>query len=225
MKFVTITTHRSGSSFFQRCLDSHPRITARQEDMRNIEKLGDKFSKVLDDIYAHSRADYAVGFKLMYSHARPEIWEYFKKNNVKKIQFIRRNILETALFHPKHIQGNVSGGLGPRLIVEGKVKCNPEKIVKYMHRVYEDIQSHKKYADFTVYYEDDLTDGGKPIDHFYNKDTRDELLRFLGVKDRPLYPQYYTRRSKRGEAEDIVENYDELMDYIRKHYKYDVYLS
>lgn len=218
MKFVTITNHRTGSSFFQRCLDSHPEIIARQEDLRDIGKFPANILRGrLNEMYelGEKRVE-AVGFKLMYSHVRDWVMDYIKANDVKVIHFLRRNILETAIWYPGHLKGDIEGGLGPRLKVRGKVEVKIDRVIKKLREIRENASKYAKIADFIAYYEDDLTDDGKATDKFENAKTRKKLLAFLGVEDRILKPNFYTGKSERGNAKDTIINYKELMDVIKK---------
>ena len=217
MKFVTLTNHRSGSSLFQRFLHSHPNIIARQEDLRNVDRVGYGVSlRKLDQIYATvNEQRKAVGFKLMYTHIFPGLIEWLKVNDVKFIHLIRRDILETALWYRKHFNGEASGGLGPRLVVEGKVEAIIPEVIKQMKDIYENINKYRSLADFTVYYEDFTNN--EDVQVFYNKEVQKELLDFLGVEHNNLsvYEQD-NKKNIRPPSNEVVSNWNELMDAVEK---------
>lgn len=218
MKFVTLTNHRSGSSFFQRCLSSHPKIHARQEDIRKKHtKTGEFLSSVFSPL---ARRHNHVGIKVMYSHLNDDVWNYIRypANEIKIIQLVRRDLLETALFYPHNIEGDIQGGLGPPLIIKGKVEAKIPNVIQTMKDINAWIEEYAPHADYTIYYEDDLTDSGLGVAEFYNKETRKDLLEnFFGVEDRALVDlEHNQKKNKRPPREEIVTNYDELMQEIER---------
>lgn len=216
MRFATITTYRSGSSHFQRLLDSHPEITARQEDLRKYQL---RTKKYLNELYkANDRSIF--GFKIMYPHINKEVEDYLKdpNNKVKVIQLIRGDILETALWHPKSFDGKHQGGLGPPLIIEGTVKANIEQVIQRMKDIHKNIRRFRHLADKTIYYEHFVNfdvKGGSP--YMTNKTMEQDLYDFLGVKRRGM--KLFSEVNKKNERlpnEEIVTNWDELIDTIER---------
>lgn len=222
MKFITLTTHRSGSSPFQRMLNSHPDIIARQEDLRTILEDKDKCWSFMDTLYAGTMGfKKAIGYKAMYSHMRPHIMEYIKNNDVKIIQVIRRDILETVIWYPWcRISGNVEGGMGPPMKVKTKVKVDPKRVRNECMRIKDEIDFYKEYADFVIYYEDDIA-RGKDVRDFANIKKKKDLLKFMGVRfvELKVDPKANTK-NKRKKTSELITNYDEVLKEISKEWRY-----
>lgn len=215
MKFVTITNQRSGSSLFHRLLDSHPDILALQEEMRDAKTIGRKtMFKRLDSIYAKENEFKTVGFKLQHNHITRDLIEYIVDNNVKVIQLIRRDVLETALWFRHHVEGDVEGGGGVPLKVNGKVKAKIPTVIDYMQKLHKWINHYKDFADFTVYYEDIC--GDKDTDTFYDTNKKRDLMHFLEVMDCYLTKGENMPKNTRGKSENIVENWGTLLKEIDK---------
>lgn len=211
-KFITLSNQRSGSSVFQRMLDAHPDIKARQEDMRKkIEPA------TLDDIFDDHHK--AIGFKLQYNQLEQQPWilDDIKKNDIKVIQVVRTNLLETALWFRNHFVGeaekaDVSGGLGVNLVVRGKVRAKIPEVVEYMQKLKTWIEKYHHLSDFVVYYDQFV---GPEEGVFYNEGVRKKLLRFLGVRDMRL-DSGQRQKSRRGKTEEIVINYKQLIEAIEQ---------
>jgi len=211
MKFVVLTNHRSGSSFFMRCLNSHPDIEARQEDLRLKSTRNSKF---LDELYSGKNN---FGFKCMYSHINDDVIDYFKNNDIKIIQLIRRDMLETVLWYNDNFD-NVKGGLGvPIELPEEKVKVRKQRVLTKLNKLKQNIDKYKLMADFVVYYEDDLT-GGKNAQEFYNKVTEFKLCEFIGVAPRTLKDiETHQQKDTRPPSSEIISNYNSLIHMIRNY--------
>lgn len=96
VNFVTLTYARSGSSFFQRLLSGHPEVGAAQEMLRGPLKRGEKPSISINDFYNKGRKKEVLGFKMMYSHNRPGVWEMLMaiRPKPKVIQLICEDLLD-----------------------------------------------------------------------------------------------------------------------------------
>lgn len=213
-KFLTLTNQRSGSSPFQRMLHSHRKIVARQEVMRRIPRDWTVENHLINT-FRGDKPDTASGFKLQYDHIRPGIWEFVEKYELKVIQLIRRDLLETVLWFPQNHTGDTEGGLGPPLIVRGKVEAKIDKVLDRMVWLRDRIAENRHRAGFTVYYSE-FTDN-KNVASFDNLDLRKRLLEFLEVSDHGLTvdPKDNTKNT-RGRSEDIVTNWKELIAEMNK---------
>lgn len=210
MKFVTLTNHRSGSSHFQRLLDSHSDIRALGELLNNESSRNEKH---LAEIYAPFEKWKAFGFKMMYTHADQNVMNFITGQGIGVINLIRKDVLETALWYGRHFTGEVKEGNGPRTVVLGEVEAKIESVLHTMKDIHRWIGEYRKYESFTVYYED-FTDpeGGQ---YFVNKQKRQELLGFLGVEDRGLYSELNVKNVK-GPSEKIVRNWEELLKEMKR---------
>ncbi len=212
-RFIVLTNHRSGSSHFLRLLDSHPKIKARQEILRKAKSRTKAF---LEDLFYESRISYEVfGFKLMYTHISPQVDEFMRENKgrVKIIQLIRRDLLETAIWHRGNFVGESEGGMGPRLVVKGSVTAKIPEIICQMKETKSCIDKYRSLADFTAYYEDFVTTEG--IQEFKDEAIREELLKFLGVEDNNLFSAVNIK-NVRPPSSVIVTNWDELVVAVKE---------
>lgn len=217
-RFITLTNHRSGSSHFLRLLDSHPKIRARQELLRKKEARTKDF---LDDLFYSSRIAHKIfGFKLMYTHVSPEVEEFMREykcshekcDDVKVIQLIRRDLLETALWYRAHFEGEAEGGMGPRLVVNSPVTAKIPSVIHQMKETKANIDKYRPLADFTVYYDDFTTPDG--TQEFRDKVVRRELLEFLGAEDYNLYSEANIKNI-RPHSSEIVTNWEELVAAVK----------
>jgi len=124
--FLLLTTQRTGSTWLQTLLDSHPRIAVHGEMFLlhasrhppfgadgverfeyYTERAGDGHRSArpyrtfayLDTLFAaHSEAS-AVGFKMMYDQVfrHPEVLAYLVRRDVKVVHLVRRNLLDIVI--------------------------------------------------------------------------------------------------------------------------------
>ncbi len=213
-KFITLSNQRSGSSPFQRMLHSHKQIVARQEVFRNFIN-GQRIESHLFNTFREDKPDKISGFKLQYSQIPPGIWDFVKKYDVKVIQLIRKDLLETALWFRDHHIGQTEGGLGPPLVVRGKVEAKINEILNYMIWLKERITENRHRVGFTVYY--DQVTNNEDVDSFYDIRVRKKLLDFLGVEDSNLsVERKKNTKNTRGKSEEIVANWHELIREMKK---------
>jgi hypothetical protein len=213
INFVTISNERSGSSFFQRLLDSHSQIVARQEDLRKT--TGKEAVTLMDQLFSSNPSARAFGFKIQYGHIKPEVENYLDTHNIKIIQLIRRDVLETALWHPANHKGDTKGGLGPPLILAegGSIKADIPKVIAMMKILHSNIDYWYKKSDLHVYYEDFT--GNQNVNYFYNPEVKQEVQTFLNVQDaRMKVSQEVNRKPQRPDNEDCVTNWKELIEQL-----------
>lgn len=214
MKFITLSNQRSGSSFFQRLLNSHPDILARQEDLRKIREEK-RVVEIMDSIYGREKDFTAVGFKVQYNQVRDGLMQYLIANDVKIIHLIRRNFLETALWFRDHFIGKKEGGLGMGIKVPGPVEVKIESVTKYLRWLEENTKKYKDMADLTVYYE--AMTGDEDTREYKDKEVRAEVLKFLGVVDRNLFVDVReNNKPKRQPSKELVKNWEDLMEAIKR---------
>jgi len=216
MKFVTLSSHRSGSSLFQRLLNSHPDILARQEDLRDQDRHSRQVMlERLDGIYANDGKYKAVGFKLQYSHVRPWILDYIKRKDIKAIHLIRKSMLDTVFWYRGNYTGKTIGGFGsPLLVPEGsEIVANIDNVIASLRWIRKEIKKYEKITDFRVYYES-FTAGGINVSRFANNDLRKKLLNFLSVEDRELTTDQ--KKAQRKPLKELVVNYEKMLSEIKR---------
>jgi hypothetical protein len=212
MNFATLTNYRSGSSFFQRLLNSHPDIGAAQEMLAGPITRGKNLRNVLAGFYTGKKSK-ALGFKLMYSHIRGKLMEHLEEFNVKIIHYIREDLLETVALLPQCFEGKYEGGLGPPLVIKSPLRAKIGTIINEIKRLRGNIEKYSEYADFVVTY--NQTTGGKGGQNFHDEEMEKLLLEFLGVKYKRLYSDV-NKKNKRPPLEDVFTNWEGLIKEIRK---------
>jgi LPS sulfotransferase NodH len=121
IKFAIVGAQRSGSTWIQSSLNSHPQIACAPEIFHpkydrehsyyvrsmNLSKFNQILNKksivyeLLDSMY-HGQS-YAQGFKFMYSQARlipykfPMVMKYFKQKDIRIIHVVRENSLRICI--------------------------------------------------------------------------------------------------------------------------------
>lgn len=180
-KFVTLSNQRSGSSWFQRMLQSHPEIWARQEDLASYQDRGIGVESFLDTLYASHPEVKAFGFKIQYSHITKEVVDYIKSRELKVIQLIRNDLLATTVWFDRVVQDN---------------KVDVAFVKDYIKKLRANINKYRKLADYTVYYEQAMKLGFGGV------------LEFLEVKDVELSCDMV--RNERPDVKTL-SNYEELM--------------
>ncbi len=211
-KFITLSNQRSGSSPFQRMLGSHPKIVARQEILRNISPSTTAGNLIID-AFREDKKGTVSGFKVQYNQITPMFWGFIEQNNIKVIQLIRRDLLEMSIWFGNHHIGDTKGGLGPPLVVQGKVEAKIDEVLGYMVWLKERIDENRHRAGFTVYYKDFTNN--ENVNSFYDTEVRTKLLAFLGVNNKGLRVEANVK-NVRGKSEDIVTNWNELISEMKR---------
>lgn len=218
-KFVILTTPRTGSTFLNGLLHSHPHIICKAELLHpSLRK--DPVDKYLQSTIwnekdkAHIYVK-AKGFKLHYEHIRGlDDLNYFKNNNTKVIHLIRKNTLNVVLSMKLTRKIGVWGGV--EYPVE-PFEINPTDLLTRMLETELRIEQFSKVAEefdhMTIYYED-LCE---------NKDYEMErCFTFLGVDFVPTRCKSIKQRTHhQGE---YISNYQELKEYF-SHGKYGAFFE
>jgi len=212
MKFVTLTYYRSGSSFFQRLINSHPDIKAAQELMSEAPSGKFNVRNRLNNFYTERQAK-TQGFKLVYDHIVPEIFDYIKEQHIKIIHFIRKDLLETAMFLPQCYEGEVEGGMGPPLVVKGSITLKIDEVLHYMDYIDKEIEKYRNKADFTLTYKQ--VTGGEAVNYFYDKEVKKKLLDFFGLDDHSLKSDV-NKKNVRVSNDKVFTNWNEMLETIKK---------
>ncbi|HZD52497.1 MAG TPA: hypothetical protein VE175_05580 [Woeseiaceae bacterium] len=137
VKFIVLSTQRSGSSYVCSLLDQHPAITCLEElfmpknrneityrsyrsaslrrRMRHLLRRRQSIGIYLSGIYGEHSGIGARGFKLMYGQARryPEVVEWCNAADVRVVHLIRRNALKTVVSRQVALMRGVYLSTGP----------------------------------------------------------------------------------------------------------------
>ena len=98
-KFLILAHTRTGGTFLNHCLDSHPMIfCARGEPLFKkswVSKLASVKQKL--NVLLNLEGYAATGAKITYGQINHKVWNYIKENDVKVIHHKRGNILKSAI--------------------------------------------------------------------------------------------------------------------------------
>lgn len=233
IRFVVLSTQRSGSGFLRSLLKSHPSISCLEElflsrntnpityrsyrtsSMRRaLEDLLVRDKAVCDylaEVYARQPANHrAVGFKLMYGQAErhPEVVEWCRRNGVKIVHLVRRNMLKMIV--SRHIAAKRRVYHSTRPLEPKAVRLNrlnrlniwrlPSQLRKLGDLVEANRQLFSSMPYLEVVYEDCLTNQeweSRRILEFLECDPDIRLVSDL-VKTSP------------DSLEHLIENYDDI---------------
>lgn len=177
----------------------------------NYPKIFLTLNSFLDKFYGENSKNSikAKGFKLMHFQTfyTPGIFNYLKKNNIKVIVLIRKNILRNTLSDLRARSTKVYHNNGNAVIETAPMfKVNVDELAKKMQQ----IEGFKKQLERStinlnreiVYYED-----------FENwKETISGILNYLNVTDIPLQP--VSKKLNPDKLEDMIENYAEVSKWL-----------
>ena len=177
----------------------------------NYPKLFITLNGFLNKFYADKNkpAIKAKGFKLMLfqTYYTPGILNYLKKNNVKVILLIRKNVLRNTLSDLRarstkvyHNQSDADTLTMPMF------KVDVEELKKKMHQIENfDKQLENSTADLDrkiIYYEDFENWGA----------TISGILNYINVADMPL--KAAQKKLNPNNLENMIENYDEVSKWL-----------
>ena len=108
MKVAILTSERSGSTFLQEAIDSHPLIssygeilgqdiTLKQKGLKGFRDQGKSAYEFLDDVYFNNlyTPNNNICVKIMYRHfVDNKLIDYFKTRKIEVLHLIRNNLLD-----------------------------------------------------------------------------------------------------------------------------------
>jgi LPS sulfotransferase NodH len=176
-------------------------------------------SQFLDDIYTERCHGEVVGFKVNYSQIRKNkiIYEWIKRNNIKIIQLVRKNLLKRLvshkvankrrLFHSTQSVAPIKVHIDPQVLI-GDFKRRQDRFNKYRKRISQELSV--PYLEVT--YESLL--------HNHESEIR-KTLHFLGV-DENFQLNSELVKVNPDSLKEIIENYSEVETLLKntKFYKF-----
>lgn len=232
MKFVILTTQRSGSYWLVNTLDNIPTVTCFGElfiGKPSIYKRGKTqipnflherpqlkgprpvaIFRYLDRVLSTSST---TGFKLMYSQLRssPELFAYLVARNIPIIHLIRRNILNSILSKLVAKEtGQFHYKLGETIPTENPMWVDPAKLVWEIRRTDQRIRmmqlglSLLRLKHVEAIYEDLVAEKNnfKPIWDFLHVDF---------IKNPPIWQ---TVKSRKKAASETILNFSEVSQAV-----------
>jgi len=270
IKFILITSQRTGSTYISNHLHNHPEIAMYEEVILNqlstpgglrefasenklykvlfdiynmglVRRLHPKFPfyfpinfvvrKYLENFFRRSK-DYinennffnsstnklvnepkAIGFKLMAIHIRriPYLKKWIVNNNdVKIIILKRKNLLEKYVSGVARYKRNIAHST--KQVEKVKVKLDLIDLKNYIEKITNEYKMldrfRKSNASITIYYEE----------FFSNLDMKiNEIFKFLEIDEKLYCKKPKLKKLNTQPLEDIIENYDEVIEYLEKH--------
>lgn len=214
--FLVLCHQRSGSSWVNAALNSHPRILYVGEKLRGFfaeERGEEKLMKFFKT--PQSKLVLALGLKMLYEDAYSPVgmsfWKHWRENNRPVVHLMRRNLMRTVVLDEIARQSQEQKGAGlQRNGAEVKaVEIYPEILLQRMAHV-ENLQGvfrsqlKEHPAALNVYYEDLLEN---PEEEF------NKLQAFLGVSPVPIFS--LLDRDKPVPLQELLLNYDEVSVMLR----------
>ena len=231
IKFVIVSTQRSGSAFLVTCLSSHPKIQCYREIFlpsnpkpetyrtyrtaslgRQLDHLFRR-KRLVDDylanLYASSDGVDALGFKFMYSQAWkfPEVVAWIKEHKAKVIHLIRKNTLKRIISGRIAQKRNVFHSTEPLEPI--KVHLKPGKLKARLALSMRQIETYRQvFADnpyLEVTYESFAT---------RRNDEARRILQFLGIE--PVVPLTTDLVKLNPDSlVELIENYEEVTQSLK----------
>jgi len=232
VKFVILTTQRSGSTFLWRYLDSHPEISSHGEMFLKSLQRSDGYPaywksgliKRMNHFYAPDRSvrnyiDHflstcekhkAAGFKLMYNQLSPypELERWILNENVHVLHLIRKNILKMILSRETAARRQLYHNT-EKNTQKLKVPLAAQSLIKDIGEVEKEVEYHRDKCSnvpyLEIYYED----------YFQNIVERTQvLLDFLGIEQNNNM-HCELKKINTESLRDIIENYDEVEGVLK----------
>jgi LPS sulfotransferase NodH len=153
--FIVLTSPRTGSTHLISMLGQHPRIAVYMEPfngaLRSRSEVRGRTVKDREDgaefaryLFAHPDAPAAVGFKLMYQHARrgaiATVWPYLAKEpRLVVIDLVRDNLLEVIVSHRlAEVSGIWQIKAGRDAPERGKIRISARDCIQYFDEYHRD---------------------------------------------------------------------------------------
>jgi LPS sulfotransferase NodH len=236
-KAIILTTQRSGSTFLQQCLQSHPeiycvgellivglgvRLPDAMNRFRTVSKLT-RFAlsgawlptRLMDRFFAMDEAKAKV-FKAMYNHiANPWTQRYLVTHtDIRILHLRRRNLLKQYVSYlllgkprVKHWQPHATEPIPAAQIV-----VSPRAAIEYMRRACEQFPRYEGvfsgHSRLGLVYEEMID--GKSL----RAEVADQICDFLQVTRRPMTSKLVKINPER--LQEMVKNYEELAAAVRK---------
>jgi len=231
IKFIILTTQRTGSTVFWRYLDTHPSISAHGEMFLKSLKRPDSYAtyrkksfrnhcmhyvsrrqlteEYMSQFFKSTSEIKAIGFKLMYSQLFPCLEDYLHRKNVHVIHLIRKNVLKIIVSRETAKKRNLYHATPEENIPAVKVYLHPKTLRQDIIRILSEVSHFRerfaRYAYLEAYYEDFVSS---------RVEVSRKIFDFLQVPfienlDVPL------RKINPDSLELLIENYEEIERELR----------
>lgn len=226
VKFIVLSTQRSGSSFLCTSLDSHPRIRCHEEifmtkntnaityrsyrtgsferKLRHAFGRNELIYTYLNEFFRDKKEVDALGFKFMYGQNRqyPQVRQWCKERNVKVIHLIRENTLKIIV--SRHVAKKRSVYMSTEPLQPASAKLDIWKLKAEIRKARKLVETNRNLfsacACMEVFYENFVNERGKEskrILNFLEADASEQLTTSL-------------IKTSQDEIGPSVENYQEV---------------
>lgn len=231
IKFIILSTQRTGSTFLHTSLNSHPRIESSDELFmprnskedayavyrrmtwrRRVVHLLNRQSIVndyLNDFFTSRPGVEAKGFKLMYGQVKrfPQVSQWCKESDVRVIHLIRQNLLKVIVSRKVAKERGVYHSTKTLAPLRIRVDCR--KLIPLLREVESQIDSYGKAFAYRSYIEvsyESLVAN--------QAEESERILRFLDLNAmEPLVSNL--KKVNPSSLYEVVENYQEMRDTLR----------
>lgn len=233
VKFIVLSTQRSGSTFLVTALSSHPRIHCYEEIFLRTNHNSETYltyrtatlnrrlahlfqrkqliAEYLMNLYTASEpSGDAVGFKLMYPQIRqlPEITAWIKEHKIKVIHLIRQNTLKVIVSHQAAKKRKLYHLTRP-LEQVSKIHLPPRKVKTSLVYLTQQVQKYRRiFADnpyLEVTYESFVA---------HQDYETQRILQFLQIE--PFIPLTSPLvKINPDSLPELIENYEEITRVLR----------
>ena len=234
-KFCILTTQRSGSTWLNDLLNSHPQVRCLNEPFlysrhqpfwelegfpnfflfKNRKQISRPWGifQYITAMQAFSEQFDAVGFKLMYSQLSmfPEIMLKMIKDRYRIIHLIRQNPLDLYISYQNARKIQKCHTIKAMPVV--RVNLNADAIVGILNKI-----KHKVFMARSLL----LLSGLKVIEINYealvsqHEKVICDILRFINVPDAGTALVSNYKKISKGNYEEKIENFDEIVDVLKK---------
>jgi hypothetical protein len=235
VRFMVISTQRSGSTWVIDSLNSHPDLTCygalflprrtmppagareRARFTSYFEDQGGRryqvpvlASRFLSDLYRPDGRSRAIGFKFMYSQFRRHPWvlAYARAKAVRVVHLIRRNKFEHVLSKESAAARGKFHALPGESLYTPPLCLDPNKLMKLIAREEWKVRSAQRVLSLFGLRTHELAYEDVAADPTAFSGT----LRFLGVDPRTDLMRSDLQRWSRGTPEERIANYEDVRE-------------
>lgn len=230
VKFIILTTQRTGSTLLWKFLNGHPSIEGHGEMFLSTHRGPDTYAmykkrsvkrrilhytsrqkilnEYMNELFQQKEKIRAIGFKLMYTQFFRELENWIFDNQISIIHLIRENVLKTIVSRVTAKKRSLYHAKDGDIIHDVKVKINPKKLIKNFEKIINEVNMYKtKFQDLPY------------IEISYESFTKDrencskKLFEFLKVPHIENLP-VPLRKINPESLEKIIINYDKIVSML-----------
>ena len=240
VKFIILTTQRTGSTLLWKYLNGHPKIEGHGELFLPSHKSLDTYAmyknqsykrlflhyisrkknieEYMNNLFDKKKQVECIGFKLMYSQLFSELENWIINNHVSVIHLVRKNILKMIVSRITAKKRNLYHVNEGETIPTIRIKLNPKKLIKNIKRISYEVNIYRKIFHGLPYIE--IT-----YENFVSNREKcsKDLSKFLGIDYIENLSIPSLTKINPESIEKLIINYEEIVKVMRGT-KYEKYL-